>query len=82
MTILTTLGTGSYEPTNYVWGERAYQTSLFVTAVAAWFPGATVKAVSTELAWERQGGALLAAIPNVERVPFFVSGRMIPWRGE
>ncbi len=69
MTILTTLGTGSYEPTNYVWGERAYQTSLFVTAVAAWFPGATVKAVSTELAWERQGGALLAAIPSVERVP-------------
>ena len=69
MTILTTLGTGSYEPTNYVWGERAYQTSLFVTAVAAWVPGATVKAVSTELAWERQGGALLAAIPSVERVP-------------
>lgn len=69
MTILTTLGTGNYEPTTYVWGERAYQTPLFVAAVAAWFPGAAVKAVSTELAWERQGVALQEAIPYTERIP-------------
>ena len=69
MTILTILGAGNYEATNYRWEGREHRSALFASAVAAWFPEAAVNAVSTTLAWEKHGVALSEAIPSVQQIP-------------
>lgn len=68
MTILTILGAGRYEETNYQWEAWEHRTAYFSAAVASWFPDASVKVVATNKAWETHGAELSKLVPRAQRI--------------
>ena len=68
MTILTMLGTTTYQLTRYEWNGKSCETHLFPIAVATWFPHADIKALVTTEAKEKHGNALCNVLPQAELI--------------